>query len=252
MEDILGQHSISNKAAGEYELVIGQNKILMLPNGISGSGLRYRRFDAAGLLVSELMIVSDESSIFLGIFPTLATMTSGLDIHKVYLKFKSPIVVDQKSAAIVYVAIPIDIAVYKQSKDEELMLDTFSLQRQQYSLYGSPESGVVCRYKEVEVYTSSADVKPKKYEEALVRIAIRNEIDNVVKISKVVIPADDIVLDHAHDDSWLSGSVEMNLDQTFGKDIINVRLVGTKVKRVDKTSAAQKTDSLIFLMDAGY
>ena len=252
MEDILGQHSISNKAAGEYELVIGQNRILMLPNEVRGSGLRYRRFDATGLLVTERMIVSDESSLLLGVFPTPAPMTSGLVIHEVYLRFKSPIVVDQKSAAIVYAAMPIDMAVYRQSKDEELLLDTFSLQRPQYALYGTPESGVVCRYKEVEVHTSNADVKPNKYEEALVRIAIRNEIDNVVKISRVVIPVDDIILDHAHDDSWLSGTVEMNLDQTFGKDIIKVRLVGTKVKRVDKTSEARKTDSLVFMMDAGY
>lgn len=252
MKDVLGQHSISNRMEGKYELAIGQNKIVMLPNGTSASGLHYRRFDATGQLVSEFMVASDESSLLVGVFPTPAPLTAGRITHNLYLKFKSPIVVDQKSAAVFYVTMPIDIAVYRQSKDEEILLDSFSLQKQQYALYGSPESGVLCRYKEVEVHTSSDDVKPVKFEETLVRIAIRNEIDNIVKINKVIIPVDNVILDHAHDDSWMSGTVEMNLDQIFGKDTINVRLVDTKVKRADKTSVARRTDSLVFLMDAGY
>ena len=159
---------------------------------------------------------------------------------------------DQKSDAIFYTTMPIEIAVYKQSKDEEILLDSFSLQRQRFALYGSPESGVLCRYNEVEVNTNKDAIRPIRYEEALVRIVVRNDIDNVIKVNRVIIPMDGVILDHAHDDSWLPGSVEISVDQAFGKDITNVRLVGTKVKRADKTSAAQGEDSLLFLMDAGY
>jgi hypothetical protein len=69
----------------------------------------------------------------------------------------------------------------------------------------------------------------------------------------VIIPMDGVVLDHAHDDAWLPGSVEMNLDTSFGKDVVQVRLTSTKVKRSDKTSTSVKNEeTLVFLMDAGY
>jgi hypothetical protein len=145
--------------------------------------------------------------------------------------------VDQKGQAVVYAKMPIEIGVYyRQAKDEEVLLDAFSLRRQQYVLYDSPESGVVCRYIETPMSTDKHEIKAMKYEEAVVRIKIRNEIDNVVKVSRVIIPMKGVILDYAHDDSWLSGSVEMVFDSAFGKEIVNVRLVHTKIKRSDKTS----------------
>jgi hypothetical protein len=45
----------------------------------------------------------------------------------------------------------------------------------------------------------------------------------------------------------------MDLDSSFGKDVVHVRLTSTKLKRFDKTSSrAKKEETLIFLMDAGY
>jgi hypothetical protein len=54
-------------------------------------------------------------------------------------------IVDQKGQAVVYAKMPIGIGVYyRQAEDEEVLLDAFSLRRQQYALYDSPESRVVC------------------------------------------------------------------------------------------------------------
>jgi hypothetical protein len=61
-----------------------------------------------------------------------------------------------------------------------------------------------------------------------------------------------VILDHAHDDTWLPGSVEMDLNTSFGKDVVHVRLIETKIKRSDKTSSAKKEETLVLLMDAGY
>lgn len=55
-------------------------------------------------------------------------------------------------------------------------------------------------------------------------------------MSRVIVPMKGVILDHAYEDSWLSGSVEMVLDSAFGQEIVNVRLVHTKIKRSDKTS----------------
>jgi hypothetical protein len=161
-------------------------------------------------------------------------------------------VVDQRSDAVVYAKIPIEIGVYRQSEDEELRIDAFSLACQRYALYGPPDAGKVCRFIEAEPSATQDGACVEKYTEALIRIRIANEIDNVVKIGKVIIPMRGVVLDHAGDDAWLQGSIDMRLDTAFGKDIVNVRLSGTSVKRPDKTSAQKREDTLVFMMDAGY
>lgn len=252
MEDLLGQHLVLNEARGSYELAIGESRISMVANGSSSSGLFYRRYSEAGELVSESLVASDENTLVLGVFPSPPLYTPKCIANNMYLKFKSSIIVDQKSDVVLYTTMPIEIAVYRQSRDEEILLDAFALQRQKYAVYGSPEAGVVCRYNEVEVKSNKDEISPARYKEALVRIAIRNEIDNIVKVNKVIIPMDNTLLNHVHDDSWLPGTVEMSLNQTFGKDVISVRMVDAKTKPMDKTSIAGKQDSMTFLMDAGY
>jgi uncharacterized protein len=248
LEELLGQHHLHPKTTKDYQIVIGENRIVI---DSTGSALSYNRY-VGKEAKTEVMIVSDEEQVIVGVFPNPPVLTPKAVAKNVYLKFRSPVIVDQRSQVIVYAKMPIEIGVYRQSKDEEILVDAFSLRRQQYALYGSPESGVVCRYTETEVSTDKDDIKPAKYEEALVRIRIKNDIDNIVKVSRVIIPMDGVVLDHAYDDSWLPGSVEMTLDSAFGKDIVNVRLTSTKVKRQDKTSVVKREDTLVFLMDAGY
>ena len=84
-------------------------------------------------------------------------------------------IVDQKGQAVVYAKMPIEIGVYyRLAKDEEVLLDAFLLRRQQYVLYGSPESMMVCRYIETPVSTDKHEIKAMKYEEAVVRIQKRD------------------------------------------------------------------------------
>lgn len=249
MEDLLGQHRLQSRTTKDYHLVFGENRIEI--NSV-GSSLSYKRYVGSGL-AAEATIVSNEDAVIIGVFPIPPLFTPRVIAKNVYLKFRAPVVVDRGSQAVVYAKMPIEIGIYRQSEDEEMLIDAFSRMSQQYALYGSPESGVVCRYTETEISTNNDDIKPAKYEQALVRVRIKNDIDKIVKVSKVIIPMDGVVLDHAHDDSWLPGSVEMDLDSSFGKDVVHVRLTSTKVKRPDKTSSrAKKEETLVFLMDAGY
>jgi uncharacterized protein len=213
--------------------------------------IQYKRY-AGETLKAETTIMSDLDPVVIGIFPVPPLFTPASVATRLYLKFKSPIVVDQGSEAVVYAKMPVEIAVFRQSAEEELLIDAFSPARQRYALYGTPESGVVCRFVESITGNTKEEVAPEKYYEALVRIRIRNDIDDIVRVTKVIVPLEGVVLDHAHDESWLPGTVEMALDTLFGKDIVNVRFSNTKVKRPDKTSSAKSEETRNFLMDAGY
>jgi hypothetical protein len=61
-----------------------------------------------------------------------------------------------------------------------------------------------------------------------------------------------VIIDHAHDDAWLTGSVEMTIDSSFGRDVVIVHLTGTRVKPADKTSMLKKEETKVFMMDSGY
>ena len=247
MQEVLGTHTLRQ---GMQDIVInlGPNRLVM---SSAGPAFSYRRY-IRDRLQAESTIISDRQDVVIGIFPIPPLWTPKAVARNIYLKFKSHVVLDQKSESVIYAKIPVEIGVYRQSGDEELMLDAFSLAKQQFALYGPPDTGIVCRFKESEVGTDEGKMDVKKYEEALVRIRISNMIDNVVKIGRVIIPMEGIVLDHVHDDTWVPGSVELRLDMAFGKDVISIRLLDTKAKRPDKTSLLKKDETLTFLMDAGY
>lgn len=50
------------------------------------------------------------------------------------------------------------------------------------------------------------------------RIRVTNDINNVIKISKMIIPVEDVALEYKNDDVWVPGTAEMHLDPAFGKD----------------------------------
>ena len=247
MAELFGHYRL-NSHAESSEISIADNKIFF---DVSKSSISYKR-SAGGEPKTQTSIVSDKDPVVIGVFPIPPIFTPQPIAKNLYLKFDFPVIVDQRSEVVIYAKMPIEIGIFRQSEDEELLIDSFSPTPQRYALYGSPESGVVCRYADSHPAGSREEVALEKYQDALVRIRIRNDIDNVVKVSKVIIPMDGVILDHAHDESWLPGSVEMALDSAFGKDVVNVRLIDAKVKRADKTSLIKKEDTLTFRMDAGY
>jgi hypothetical protein len=247
LADILGTHRIAANTK-DYQISVGDYKMIF---DSSARSLSYKRFKAEDLK-SECVIMSEKDPTVVGIFPNPPLFTPQQLSKNVYVKFRVPVVVDHKSEAVIYARIPIELGVYRQADDEEILIDAFSLTQQRYALYGPQESGVVCRYVETDVSTDAEGIKPSKYQEARARIKIRNGIDNVIRVSKVIIPMERVIIDHAHDDAWLTGSVEMTIDSSFGRDVVIVHLTGTKVKPPDKTSKLKKEETKVFMMDSGY
>ncbi len=236
----------------KLKIPILNNTIVLSSDGLADGATRmfsYRRHINENT-ESQTLIASEDEKVAVGIFPVPPLFVPKRISNNVYLKFDAPLIVEQKKEIEFYAKIPIDIGVYRQSKDEEILIDVFSAKKPRYALYGTPERGAVCRYGETSI--AMEPINAKKYEEASVKIRIKNSIDNIVKVSKVVIPMKDVVLDHAQDSTMMAGLVEMTLDSAFGKEIINVRLIDAKVKRTDKTSVVAKEETRLFTMDAGY
>jgi hypothetical protein len=211
---------------------------------------RYKRY-LNNKIVVEKLLTSISNSVTICILPA-TPLYSIQDLSRhLCLRFKSAIVLDQHQKLNFYVKMPIEIGIFKQSnKKGILLIDCISLCKQQYSLYGTPERGLICRYKETEIYT--AETKTVKFEEALINMQIHNNTDKIIQINTLVIPLHDVIVDHRNDNAYLSGKTEIRVGSSFGKDIANVQLLNAKLRDPKLSPIESREDTLTFLMDSGF
>lgn len=95
-----------------------------------------------------------------------------------------PIIIEPESEKTVFLTFPIEIGVFVTSKDDYQLLDVFSRCLPKYSLYGSPENGVITRYHECLVSESCGDPDPAC--EGVLQLDIRNTSRGWVEVSRAV------------------------------------------------------------------
>lgn len=211
---------------------------------------RYRRI-LDKEIVAEKLLTSVTEPVTLCILPVPPLYALQNICNHLCLKFRSPIVVDQDRKVDFYTRMPIEIGIYKQSHKKGLLLiDCISLCKQQYTLYGTPESGVICRYKETEI--SATEVKTSKFEEASLSVRLHNETNKIIELSRLVIPLCTVVVDYSNDNSYLSSTVDIKVGKSFGKDVANVEMVCAKIWDSESSTIRSKENILTFLMDKGF
>ena len=69
------------------------------------------------------------------------------------VKFKN-LVMEPQSVILIYLTFPIEIGVFLQTGKSTEVIDIFSVNKQKYSLYGSPTKGTIVSYHESDIYRS--------------------------------------------------------------------------------------------------
>jgi hypothetical protein len=96
----------------------------------------------------------------------------------------SPFVIEPESEKTVYLTYPIEIGVFVAKNEDYQLLDVFSRCMSKYSLYGSPENGVITRYHKSPISDTPADPDPTC--EGVLQLVIRNTSRGWVEVSRVV------------------------------------------------------------------
>ncbi|MCQ8893978.1 MAG: DUF432 domain-containing protein [Methanolinea sp.] len=95
-----------------------------------------------------------------------------------------PIAIRPLSEIRVHLLFPVEIGVFSGTEDTYALVDVFSLARPKYSLYGTPERGVITRHIETEVY---GDVPPTRpLHEGVFSLTINNTSRDWVWVSRAV------------------------------------------------------------------
>lgn len=108
--------------------------------------------------------------------------------NHVYLDFESPIFLSEDSAATVFVRCPIEVGIFLVHDGHKDSLDWFTCDplNSRFCLYGTPESGTLCKYMNSEIVESYDDSIP--FQNAVLKIDIKNELSRGVTVSKIVFP----------------------------------------------------------------
>ncbi len=108
------------------------------------------------------------------------------------IQFRQTLTVKPREIYEIMVTFPVDIAcMFVAGEQDYTVLDIFSLTEPKYSLYGTPKSGLICRYWESRVYPA-APPSPDPLQEGVMRISIRNTTSRWVEVTQAVFSANEM------------------------------------------------------------
>lgn len=157
---------------------------------VSENVFSYARKDSEDNLVKKMIpIKSDE--IVIEISPIRPLNYPAKRTTFVYLDLENPIFLSEGSAATIFARCPIEIGVFLVHGGHKDSLDWFTCDpiNSRFGLYGTPESGTLCKYAKSEIVESYEDSIP--YFNAVLQLNLQNGLDEGHSISRVVFPITD-------------------------------------------------------------
>ena len=105
-----------------------------------------------------------------------------------FLDFETPVFLPEGSSASFYVQCPIEIGVFLLHDDRKDSLDWFTCDplNSRFGLYGTPETGTLCKYSKVQIvdsYSNSND-----FFNGVIKINLENQLAGGHSITKLIFP----------------------------------------------------------------
>ena len=188
----MSENTFSNY--GIYE--VDEHLELSLPNTsikferVGENVFSYFRQDSEGK-ITEKMIPAKSNKIQVEIAPIRPLNHPARRTKYVFLKFDKELYLSEHSAASIFVHCPIEIGIFliHNSNRESLDWVTCNPLNSRFGLYGTPDSGTLCKFAEVSLATDYSDSVP--YVEGVMKIVIENTLEGGKTVSKVIFPITD-------------------------------------------------------------
>ena len=221
---------------GIYE--INDNLELFLPDTIikiekiGENAFSYYRKDSEGK-ITEKMIPTKSNTLKIEMAPIRPLNHPARRTGYVFLKFDKEIYLSQNSAASIFVHCPIEVGIFliHDSKRESLDWVTCNPLNSRFGLYGSPDTGTLCKYAEVSLATDFSDSIP--YVEGVMKIVIENNLESGQTVSQVIFPITDNSLYYEDSKSILDG-IKVTLKK---RAVVSIADVQTDVVSTDWTKS---------------
>jgi hypothetical protein len=193
---------------GIYDL--GNNLELLLPNTlikfqrISDYVFSYFREDSEGKIIEKIIPVKS-NDVKIELAPILPLNHPAKRTNYIFLKLDKEIHLGKNSSASIFVHCPIEIGIFLIYGDNHEPLDwvTCNPLNSRFGLYGSPDTGTLCKYAEVSLATDYDD--SISYVNGVMHIVIENTLSFAQIISKIIFPITDNNLYYKDSKSIIDG-----------------------------------------------
>jgi len=211
---------------GVYE--ISEKLELFLPNSeikiekIGDNAFSYFRKDSEGKII-EKMIPTKSNLFKIEMAPIRPLNHPARRTRYVFLKFDKEIYLSHNSAAILFVHCPIEIGIFLIQGTQRESLDwlTCNPTNSRFGLYGSPDTGTLCKYAEVTLATDLSDSVP--FVEGVMKIIMENNLSSGQTVSKVIFPITDNSLYYEDSKTILDG-IKVTLKKRAVVSIADVQI----------------------------
>jgi hypothetical protein len=114
------------------------------------------------------------------------------------IEMKSPVFLAPGSATSFFVTFPVEIGIFTEIKksmdlgffdeaETNELIDSFTLTTSKYTLYGTPNKGIICKSWKSDIHTKIPDIDPLR--EGAMNVEIQNSSNRWVHLSKLVFNA---------------------------------------------------------------
>lgn len=147
----------------------------------------YARKDSEDNLIEKL-IPTKSKTLTIEIAPIRPLNFPANRTSYVYLEFETPVFLYEGSSATVFVRCPIEIGVFYHHDTKADSLDCFTCDpfNCRFCLYGTPESGTLCKHYKSEIVESYDDSIP--YVNGVLQVYLNNELFKGLSVGRVVFP----------------------------------------------------------------
>lgn len=173
---------------GEYNLniSIAENDIEVKVEGKGKSRRYYRRLGEEEV---EKIISAEKGKLVICPVEPVNLPKEGVAGH-LLIELEEPFIIEPKTENTIYLKYPVEIGIFLVDERDVERIDLFTKTKPKYTLYGSPESGIICRYWKSKIYSKAPEVD--KFYEGVLKLEIENQYNEWVEIKKVVLRAMDM------------------------------------------------------------
>ena len=230
---------------GIYDLV--DQLELVLPNTlikfhrISENAFSYYRKNSEGNVVEKIIPVKSQD-VKIELAPIRPLNYPARRTNHILLQFDKEIYLSENSAASIFVNCPIEIGIFliHNSKHDSLDWITCDPLNSRFGLYGSPDTGTLCKYAKVTMATDYNDSNP--YIEGVIQIVVENTLSFGHTISKVVFPITDNTFYYQNSKTIIDG-LKITMKKRAAVNIADVQTTSIDTDWVASPTWEDKTTS---------
>ena len=199
---------------------------LLLPNTsikfhrISDNAFSYFRKNSEGKIIEKIIPVKS-NDLKIELAPIRPLNHPARRTSHIFLKFDKDIHLSANSAASIFVHCPIEIGIFliHDSIHDSLDWITCNPLNSRFGLYGSPDTGTLCKYAKVSSAIDYDDSVP--YFQGVLQIILENTLSSSQSISKVVFPITDNSLYYKNSKTIIDG-IKITLKKRAAVNIADV------------------------------